>query len=387
MSQAPEFSKTVHSNKATTCDGIVNDSQVSTGGDINPNKIYGNDKLSYDWGKTLQRAKAFRIPDLDVVDSIDDEISSSKFLVPEPPSLSGIIDSTISHSSSKTSTEVEEKYVDDGMSSLTSISEIKVSSGPRKHTYGKERRERKGNVYDKLYNACLKGQLNTIKDILDKHDTQVMQDEQGQTALYAACIGNQIEVASILVDFGYDVNHQDNEGKTPLHIAFENHAPDLARILISKFKANIKVRDKQNWTPLHTAIDRGYYSYSQDLSQNFLWEDVGTEVSWIQLHAACIDENTKQMKLFLNANVDVNQASSAGQTPIHIAIATSNIEIVTLLLDQNVNLSSVTIDRKTPLHIAVDKGEEAIIQKLLASEADPNIKDTLATHVCTAPYH
>ena len=378
MSQAPESSKTVHSNKATKWDGTGNDSQISTGGNINPNKISGSDKLSYDWGKTLQRAKAFRIPDSDLANSIDDEISSDKFLVPEPPSLSGIIDSTISCSSSKTSTDVEEKYVDDDMSSLSSISEIEVSSGPRKHEYGKERIERVGNVYDKLYNACLKGQLNTIKDILDNHDThwvRLMQDEQGQTPLYAACIGNQTEVVSILTDNEYDVNHQDNEGKTPLHVAFENHAPDLANILITKFKANVEILDKQNWTPLHTAIDRGYSSYSQQLSQNFLCEDVGAEVSWIQLHVACIDENTQHVKFLLDANIDVNHASSAGQTPLHIAVDKSNIDIVTLLLDENVNVSSITIDRKTPLHIAVDKGEEAIIQKLLASEADPNMKD------------
>ena len=272
MSQLSESSKPVHTDHATKCDGTASDSQISTGGDINPNNSSGNDKLGHDWGKALRKAKAFRIPDLDVVDSIDDEISSSKFLVPGPPSLSGIIDSTISHSSSKTSTDVEEKYVDDDMSSLTSISEVKVSSAPRKHKYAKERREKKGNVYDKLYNACLKGELNIIKDILDKHDTQIMKDEQGQTALYAACIGNHIEIASILIDFGYAVNHQDN-GKTPLHVAFENHVPDLARILITKCKANIKVRDKQKWTPLHTAIDRGYFSYSQQLHKMiFLWK-------------------------------------------------------------------------------------------------------------------
>ena len=92
-------------------------------------------------------------------------------------------------------------------------------------------------------------------------------------------------------------------------------------------------------------------------------EDVGTDVSWIQLHAACIEENVQHVQCLLGCHTDVNHASSAGQTSLHIAVAMSNIEIVTLLLDQTVDLSSVTIDRKTPLHIAVDKGEETIIQK------------------------
>ena len=271
MSQASESSKTVHTDQATNCEGTVNDSPILTG---EISKIVGNDSLSYDWGPVMKKGNAFRIPDLPyMADSIDDETSSNKFLVPEPPSLSGIIDSTIRSSSSKTSTDVEEKYLDDDMSILSNVSEIKVSRGPKKHEYGKERIERDGNVYDKLYNASLKGQLDTVKDILDKHNTDVMQDEQGQTPLYAACIGHHTQIASILIEFGYDVNHQDNEGKTPLHIAFENHTFDLAMDLITKFKAYIKVRDTHKWTPLHTTIDRGYYSYSRQLSQSFLSED------------------------------------------------------------------------------------------------------------------
>ena len=107
----------------------------------------------------------------------------------------------------------------------------------------------------------------------------------------------------------------------------------------------------------------------------FLSEDVGTEVSWLQLHAACIAGNTQLVKFLLDANIDVNHASSVGQTALHIAVAKSNIDIVTLLLDQDVNLNDVTIDRKTPLHFAVDQGEETIIRKLVESKADPNLKD------------
>ena len=118
-------------------------------------------------------------------------------------------------SSSKTSTDIEEKYIVDDMSSLTNISDMKVSNAPQKHEYGKERMERKGNIYDKLYNTSLKGQLNMVKDILKNQNAVLGPDENGQTPLYAACIGNHLEIIALLIDSGYDVNHQDNEGKTP----------------------------------------------------------------------------------------------------------------------------------------------------------------------------
>ena len=93
-----------------------------------------------------------------------------------------------------------------------------------------------------------------------------------------------------------------------------------------------------NWTPLHTAIDRGYFSYSKELSRKFLHQDVGTEVSWIQLQAACAQENTQDVQFLLDACIDVTHNSSAGYTALHIAVNKGNIDIVTLLLDQDVNV-------------------------------------------------
>ena len=311
---------------------------------LDSNDMCEDEDLTFDWEdcEIRQIVKAFPISDYGTK---SDQSSIEYPLVPEPPSVSGITDSTIIIPPQRTLSDVEEKYVDDDMSSLTNISAIEISKAPRKHEFGKERMERDKNIYDKLYNACLKGELSTISDILEKRST-LMQDENGQTPLYAACIGDHAEIVKRLIDFGYDVNHKDKEGKTPLHITFENHAPDLAKILITQFNANTEIRDKQNWTPLHTAIDRGYSCYSCELLQRFLRQDVDTVVSWVQLHAATFEENKQEVQFLLDAGTDVNHASSAGHTPLHIAVRKSNIDIVTLLLDQNVNINSVTIDGK-----------------------------------------
>ena len=333
--------------------------------------------LTFDWGEceTRQIVKAFPISDYGTEYQLN-QPSIEYPLVSEPPTLSGIIDSTIKNPQPRTLSDIEEKYIEDDMSSLSQISDIEVSEAQQKHEYAKERMERKGNIYDMLYNTALKGELGIVKNILENLNTMLVPDENGQTALYAACIGNHLEIINVLIDSGYDVNHQDNEGKTVLHIAFENHIPDLAKTLIARFSANTDIRDIQNWTPLHTAIDRGYFSYSKKLSEKFLHKDICTEVSWIQLQAACIQENTQYVLCLLDANTDVNHASSAGYTSLHIAVSKSNIDLVTLLLDHDVNVNSVTIDGRTPLHIAAEKGDEIIIQKLLTHGADPSLKDS-----------
>ena len=303
--------QTTHDDQAINHENELHEFPMET--DYQPYQCENSnaEDLSYDWetAETLQEANPFRISSDE--ESSDDN-SSDDFLVPEPPSISGIMEGTSYISTSKSTTSVEENYITDDMSSLTNISDIKASKAPQKHEFAKERLEREGNIYDKLYNACLKGQLSIVKDIQETHNGPLSPDEHGQTPLYAACLGNHLDIIKLLISFGYDVNHQDNEGKTSLHRTFENHDPDHAKILITQFCANTEVRDAQNWTPLHTAIDQGYFNYSHDLSCEFFYADVGTDITWIQLHAACFEGRTQDVEVLLDSNTDVNHVSSAG---------------------------------------------------------------------------
>ena len=375
--QIPQADTEAHIDTVEKDDLSTHDPQMTTSGQIlDSAEITDTDSLTYDWetSETLHIVKTFPISDYGT--KSDAGQTSSEFDVPDP-SISGIADSTTIESSSKSTTDVEEKYVEVDLLSLSDISDVKVSNATRKHEYAKARIEREGNTFDKLYNACLKGQRGIVKCILENHETRPLSGEDGQTPLYAACIGNHLEIINLLIESGYDINHQDNEGKTPLHITFEHYEVDLAETLITKFHADTEIRDKNYWTPLHTAIDRGFYSYSEQLSEKFLQQDVDSEVRWIQLHAACVQENTQNVQTLLDAETDVNHASSAGHTPLHIAVSKNCIDIITLLLDQRADVNGINSCHETPLHIAVDKGEEPIIQKLLSWKADPSLKDAV----------
>ena len=236
--QTSQASKISIGDQATNQDEIVGDSMILTESQMLGLDEVSDAKLSYDWEKDLRMSKAFEIPDSEPNSLTDQQLAEDRhkqfeaqFLVPEPPSLSGITDSTTNKSSSSNTTSIEEKYVEDDMSSLSKVSDIMVSKTPPKHEFGKEKVERKGNVYDRLYNACLMGRISIINGILKKCTTTLMPDEDGRTPLYAACIGDHPEVVKLLVDSGYEVNHQDVNGKTPLHVAFENHALILPNFL------------------------------------------------------------------------------------------------------------------------------------------------------------
>ena len=128
-------------------DQILHASQIATGGHIVDSfEITDGDSLTHDWEKTWQMTKWFEIPDSEANSLTDKQLAKERheqfeaaFMVPEPPSISGIADSTTNNSSSSKTTDIEEKYVDDDMSSLSHVSDIKVSNAPAKHEFAKER--------------------------------------------------------------------------------------------------------------------------------------------------------------------------------------------------------------------------------------------------------
>ena len=236
--------------------------------------------------------------------------------------------------------------------------------------------EREGNIHDALYNACLAGQLDIVKDILHKHYTTLMPDEHGQTPLFAACIGDQVDIVKYLVHHGYDVNHQDNEGRTPLHVAFECDNVKIATLLLKNFDACVTLRDAQNWTPFHVAVDRGYHTVSKVLLKEFFSQDIGCEISWIQLHAACFENNIQKVQILVNNNADVNHASSVGYTALLIACKHKNVDMVKCLLEHGAGqvINRLSARGYSPLIVACATGSVDLTEILLDNGADPRIR-------------
>ena len=325
------------------------------------------------------------------------------------PSVSGICQSTLNaqtEGEESTSIYKEEKYVKDDISSIFS----KIS-GPRIESLHSEfekdttkqklylihpeetseesfmkptlRLERQGNIQDKLYNACLIGQLSVVKDILGEHYTSLKLFEYGQTPLFAACIGDQAEVAKYLIHHGFEVNHQDNEGKTPMHVAFEHRKSDIVQLLLNH-NASYRIRDARNWTPFHVALDRGYYSLCSALLEKFFEEDVGTDVSWIQLHAACFEGDMQKVQFLLDTGVYVNHISSIEFTALMVACTQTNLIMVRYLLIHGADklVNHVSCHGASAMVIACSKGNMDIVKCLLEHGGDPNVSGRKGRTLC-----
>ena len=137
--QTSQEVQSVETNTATNNHQFIPDSQMASGYQIEKSSDMSDDDIGlliYDWEtcETLQIVKAFPVSNHGT--QSDDQSSTNDFLVPEPLSVSGIIDSTISSPPPRTVSDKEENYIGD-ISNSTSYTNITVSEAPRKSNYVK----------------------------------------------------------------------------------------------------------------------------------------------------------------------------------------------------------------------------------------------------------
>ena len=146
-----------------------------------------------------------------------------------------------------------------------------------------------------------------------------------------ACHTGRVDLINFLLDKGADINGIDHWGMTGLHWAIQCH-PELSRYLIEQ-GADVRIRDAQH---------------------------VATQLSWA-LH---FGNNQLADYMIENCSIDIVDAINLGKENIVRKILTGDPELV----DGQLGLGE-------PLRMAAKRGNEAIIEILLSSGANPKIYD------------
>lgn len=139
-----------------------------------------------------------------------------------------------------------------------------------------------------LIRAALRGEASGVETILNKGADINVRDSLGRTALMWAVWRDDSEIVRVLVQRGADVNAKDSNGSTALMLASaRDHQlrkkwyqsvwtvlrgliygglgpsyprgyedPQIVKLLLEK-GADVKARDRNGWTPLMRARDRG----------------------------------------------------------------------------------------------------------------------------------
>ena len=213
------------------------------------------------------------------------------------------------------------------------------------------------NTY--LYDSCLRGNMRTIRFLIEHGIDINKEDFSGKTALFFACKGGEVSVVKYLVKHGMNLNKVDRFGRTIFHYACKTKTFNEALIdYLIKQGADVNKGDKYGKISLHfacgnKALLRYLVEHGADINKE---DNQGKTV----FHCICDyfnrreKRNTSIIEYLIEHGADINKQDKFGQTPLHYACGpyTHNIPLAKCLVEHGADVNKEDHLGDTSIHYA-----------------------------------
>mmetsp|Transcript_64940 Transcript_64940/g.152784 ORF Transcript_64940/g.152784 Transcript_64940/m.152784 type:complete len:550 (+) Transcript_64940:63-1712(+) len=257
-----------------------------------------------------------------------------------------------------------------------------------------------------LLEFAFDGELEEVKNLLDKSADPMAKDGRGNTALSEAAVQGHLEVVKCLLDWkapvGSDPQAAGSDGRTALHRAcFQGHQA-VAQLLLER-GSDPRTKDRHGelpfdmasndetravleaWDPAKTDSLKEERAKAVDAEDE---KNVRSEEERLQLakrkKTEKLCELTEQgekdlleIELMDVARKEIpTYRDDRGNSILHVAAAHGRLEIVSLLLD-TFSFGANPRDSKgwTPIAVAAFHGHKKVCQALMSKKADPLIEN------------
>lgn len=167
-----------------------------------------------------------------------------------------------------------------------------------------------------MFCACITGDLESVKRLVNKDPSLVRSNHAYRTPIYFAVRENQVEVATFLLDHGAD----------PLSLAVNDNLLDITR-------------------------DRGY-AEMEELLETTLARDHGASSKGETVAAAIRDRDLPRVQSLLDTSPELLHAGdSRSNQPIHWAVMTRQLDVVDELLARGADINAARFDGARPIQL------------------------------------
>ena len=190
-------------------------------------------------------------------------------------------------------------------------------------------------------------------------------EEDGKMA--SAARDNDLVALNELLRCPRDPNVTDDTGRTASHHAAEHGHVEAMQLLLSA-GARMDARDMSMgcWAPLHVACHHGQLAILRLLIEAGVDINMATSDGETPVDIAARDGQEKILRILIEADVDPQRASPRdGFLPLHVAAVHNHPEVVCLLLWERVDADTPTRDGWTALQLAARNGNMAVVRKLV----------------------
>nr|CAH7722319.1 unnamed protein product [Callosobruchus chinensis] len=242
--------------------------------------------------------------------------------------------------------------------------------------------------------ASRKGHIDLVNNLLANHARVDVFDNDGRSALHLASEQGYLHVCDSLLTNKAFINSKSRNGRTALHLAAMNGYIHLVKFLIKDHNAVIDILTLKKQTPLHLAAAAGQIEVCKLLLELGADIDATDEQGQKPIHAACQNNYSEVVKLFLQQHPSLVMATTKdGDTCAHIAAAQGSVTVIEELMKfdrAGVISARNKITDATPLQMAAEGGHAEVVKALVRAGAnitDENKGGFTAVHLAAQHGH
>jgi len=253
-----------------------------------------------------------------------------------------------------------------------------------------------------IFYAAKTGNIDAIKQYLEKKIDINGHDQGGATALSHAVLARKITTVKFLISRGADVTLPNRDRNTPLHSAAFLGYSDIAQVLLDG-GADLNATNNRRETALDScsapwnAEIQGFIQFIAgalqiDIDMNQVrigrprvaamlrdrGAQLGAEVAASEstdIWKAAKTGNLTALKWRLAKTADINGLDGKGISPLAWAAMAGKSDAARMLIDRGADVNRKNADGATPLHVAAFLGKVELVELLLEHKAEINSRN------------